>query len=84
MTAFEIEEKIDVLYFVTNSIQTDISYLESASCNCKYGFYIAQLEEMHRNLTDELIELQKKLDKSSKEELQEAMNERIIKNEYLE
>lgn len=84
MTAFEIEEKIDVLYFVTNSIQTDISYLESASCNCKYGFYIAQLEEMHRNLTDELIELQGKLDKSSKEELQEAMNERIIKNEYLE
>lgn len=84
MTAFEIEEKIDVLYFVTNSIQTDISYLESASCNCKYGFYIAQLEEMHRNLTDELIELQRKLDKSSKEELQEAMNERIIKNEYLE
>ena len=82
MTAFEIEEKIDVLYFVTNSIQTDISYLESASCNCKYGFYIAQLEEMHRNLTDELIELQRKLDKSSKEELQEAMNERIIKNEY--
>lgn len=84
MTAFEIEEKIDVLYFVTNSIQTDISYLESASCNCKYDFYIAQLEEMHRNLTDELIELQRKLDKSSKEELQEAMNERIIKNEYLE
>lgn len=84
MTAFEIEEKIDVLYFVTNSIQTDISYLESASCNCKYGFYIAQLEEMHRNLTDELIELQRELDKSSKEELQEAMNERIIKNEYSE
>lgn len=84
MTAFEIEEKIDVLYFVTNSIQTDISYLESASCNCKYGSYIAQLEEMHRNLTDELIELQRELDKSSKEELQEAMNERIIKNEYLE
>lgn len=84
MTAFEIEEKIDVLYFVTNSIQTNISYLESASCNCKYGLYVAQLEEMHRNLTDELIELQRELDKSSKEELQEAMNERIIKNEYSE
>ena len=84
MTAFEVEEKIDVLNFVINSLQTNISYLENASCDCKYNLYVSQLEEMCRNLTDELAELQEKLDSFSKEELQEAMNERTVQNEHSE
>lgn len=85
MTAYEIEEKVDILYFLINSIQTNILYLDTISYNdSKYNLYVAQLNEMYDNLNADLIELQNKLDKCSKEELQEAMTTRLIYDELSE
>ena len=85
MTAYEIEEKVDILYFLINSIQTNISYLDTISYNdSKYNLYVAQLNEMYDDLNADLIELQNELDKCSKEELQEAMTTRLIYDELSE
>lgn len=85
MTTYEIEESLDILYCLINSIQSNISYLEAISYNdSKYNLYVAQMEEMYDNFYANALELQEKLDKCSKEELLEAQTKRLIDNELSE
>lgn len=54
----EIEEKIDILSYVVNTLDTNISYLESLSLeNSRYNLYIAQMTEMCSNFENEINEL---------------------------
>lgn len=54
----EIEEKIDILSYVVNTLDTNISYLESLSLeNSRYNLYIAQMTEMCLNFENEINEL---------------------------
>lgn len=81
MTAFEIEEEMDVLSYVLNTLHTNISYLEAMpSNNEKYNFYIAQFSEMYANLESRLDDLECQLDRCTKEELQESNLEHLKHN----
>lgn len=81
MTVFEIEEEIDTLSYVINTLHTNISYLEMISFNnSRYNLYIAQITEMCINLESKLDDLESQLDEFSREELQESIIERIKRN----
>ena len=81
MTVFEIEEEIDVLSCVINTLNTNISYLETVSFkDDRYNLYIAQITEMCISLESKLDDLENQLDEFSREELQESIIERIKKN----
>lgn len=78
MTAFEIEEEINTLSYVIDSLHTNISYLEMISFDdSRYNLYIAQITEMCINLESKLNDLEGQLDEFSKEELQESIIERL-------
>lgn len=81
MSAFEIEEEKDILSYIVDSIDTNISYLETISCNSsKYNLYMAQLMEMRTNFESEISKLGEKLDNCTFDELQEANLEHLRKN----
>lgn len=81
MTAFEVEEEIDILSCVINTLNTNISYLETVSFkDDRYNLYIAQITEMCINLESKLDDLESQLDEFSREELQESIIERIKRN----
>lgn len=78
MTAFEVEEEIDILSSVIDTLNTNISYLEAVSFkDVRYNLYIAQIIEICTNLESRLADLEGQLDSFSKEELQESVIERI-------
>lgn len=80
MTAFEIEEKIDVLSGMLNSIDTSISYLEEISLNdSSYNLYLAELVEFGRNLQTDLNNLYEQLNNYSIEEIYSAQLEQLKK-----
>ena len=80
MTAFEVEEEIDILSSVIDTLNTNISYLETVSFkDDRYNLYIAQIIEICTNLESRLADLEGQLDNFSKEELQESVIERIKK-----
>ena len=81
MTAFEVEEEIDVLSCVINTLNTNISYLETVSFkDGRYNLYIAQIIEICTNLESRLADLEGQLDNFSKEELQESVIEHLKRN----
>ena len=81
MTVFEVEEEIDTLSYVINTLHTNISYLEMISFNnSRYNLYIAQITEMCINLESKLDDLENQLNEFSREELQESIIERIKRN----
>ena len=81
MTVFEVEEEIDILSSVIDTLNTNISYLETVSFkDGRYNLYIAQIIEICTNLESRLADLEGQLDKFSKEELQESVIEHLKRN----
>lgn len=81
MTVFEIEEEIDVLSCVINTLNTNISYLETVSFkDDRYNLYIAQMMEICTNLESKLFDLENQLNNFSEEELQESVIEHLKRN----
>lgn len=78
MTAFEVEEEIDVLSYILDTLHTNVSYLERISFkDSRYSLYIAQIMEMYINLESRLDELESQLENFSREEIQESRIERL-------
>lgn len=83
MTVFEIQEEIDILSYVVNSINTNILNLETISFkNGRYNLYMAQLTEICINIESKIKDLEELLDNFSIEELQDGAIERLKKDSY--
>ena len=81
MTVFEVEEEIDILSSVIDTLNTNISYLEAVSFkDGRYNLYIAQIIEICTNLESKLNDLENQLDEFSREELQESIIEHLKRN----
>lgn len=58
MNILENEEKIDILSYIVDSLENDISYLETLSLeDDRYNLYRAQLIEMCTTFEDKISEL---------------------------
>ena len=81
MTAFEVEEEIDILSSVIDTLNTNMSYLEAVSFkDGRYNLYIAQMMEICTNLESKLFDLENQLNNFSEEELQESVIEHLKRN----
>ena len=82
MAINDIEDEISTLSYVINTLNTNISYLETISFkDGRYNLYIAQLIEICTNLESEVDDLEKMLNEFSQEDFQEAYIERLKKDE---
>ena len=82
MAINDIEDEISTLSYVINTLNTNISYLETISFkDGRYNLYIAQLIEMCTNLESKVNDLEEMLNEFSQEDLQEAYIERLKKDE---
>ena len=71
MTAYETEEKIEILSYVIDTLDTSMSYLEAISVkDDSYSLYVAQMMEMCTTLEVDRNNLIMKLDEFAIEELQ--------------
>ena len=82
MAINDIEDEISTLSYVINTLNTNISYLETISFkDGRYNLYIAQLIEICTNLESKVNDLEEILNEFSQEDFQEAYIERLKKDE---
>ena len=82
MAINDIEDEISTLSYVINTLNTNISYLETISFkDGRYNLYIAQLIEICTNLESKVDDLEEMLNEFSQEDFQEAYMERLKKDE---
>ena len=82
MAINDIEDEISTLSYVINTLNTNISYLETISFkDGRYNLYIAQLIEICTNLESKVDNLEEMLNEFSQEDFQEAYIERLKKDE---
>lgn len=82
MAINDIEDEISTLSYVINTLNTNISYLETISFkDGRYNLYIAQLIEICTNLESKVDDLEEMLNEFSQEDFQEAYIERLKKDE---
>lgn len=82
MAINDIEDEISILSYVINTLNTNISYLETISFkDGRYNLYIAQLIEICTNLESKVDDLEEMLNEFSQEDFQEAYIERLKKDE---
>lgn len=71
MAINDIEDEISILSYVINTLNTNISYLETISFkDGRYNLYIAQLIEICTNLESKVDDLEEMLNEFSQEDFQ--------------